>query len=298
MDRFCTLAAMRHIRKIAIFLFLIFSSAGVGKLWYTLKDGFSIRRIGAALPVREREPPFSKELLDGPFRYLGRGRQCYAFESLDQRYVLKVPRFDLYELPCIWKWTFPFFKEKRESIARDRQKRKAFVLESFRIASEDLKEETALLYLHIGDTGDSLGRTTLIDKLGRRYEIDLNRIVFALQEKKTLMMPQFLKAIQVQDRETIERIFDSFLAILERRAHLGIFNKDPSFRKNFAWDDGKGVQIDIGSFYRKKGLEKEDAFFLSMKESAGPIREWLGSLDPALLSRFDERLKEICENPS
>lgn len=280
-------------RKIAVLCLLILSSAGVGRLWHSLKDGFSIRRIGAALPIYEEAKPFSGEWLHGPFRYLGRGRQCYAFESPDGRFVLKIPRFDRYELPFIWKTPFPLLEKKREAIGRERQKRRAFVLESFQIAAALLKEETALLYLHIGDTGTCLGHTTLVDKLGRSYEVDLNRIVFALQEKKALMMPQFLGAVRAGDSEKVGRIFDAFLAILKKRAELGIFNKDPSFMKNFAWDGERGVQIDIGSFYRKTSLD-EEPFQASMKESVGPIREWLNSLDPALLSRFDERMEKTC----
>ncbi len=107
-------------------------------------------------------------------------------------------------------------------------------------------------------------------------------------------MPQFLTALQNGDEKTMDRIFDSFLAILKRRAELGIFNKDPSFMRNFAWEEGRGVQIDIGSFYRKDELDEEDAFSFSMKESCGPIREWLGNLDPALLRRFDHRLEVVC----
>ncbi len=276
--------------RLTVLCLIIFSSAAVGKFWYFLKDGFSIRRIGYALPVSEKSNPFSAEWLKGPFHYLGRGRQCYAFESPDRRFVLKIPRFDRYEIPFIWKVPFSFLEEKRESIEKERLKRKAFVLDSFQIAAEALQEETALLYLHVGDTGTFLGHTTLIDKLGRTYEVDLNRIVFALQEKKALMMPQFLAAVKAGDSERVDRIFDAFLAILKKRAELGIFNKDPSFMKNFAWDGERGVQIDIGSFYRKADLDGNEP----MKESTGPIREWLGSLDPALLNRFDQRLEEIC----
>lgn len=289
---------MSIFRKLGIFLLLVLFAGGIGKLWHSSKDGFSIYRISYALPPAQGQDPVPpEELFRGPFSYLGRGRQCYAFESPDGRLVLKIPRFDRYELPFFWKMPFAFFERFRNSIREERQRRLAFTLESFKIASEELKEETAILYLHIHDTPAILGRTTLIDKLGRRFEIDLNRTAFVLQEKKRLMMPQFLDAVRAGDDLKVGLIIDSFLAILKKRARLGIFNKDPSFMRNFAWDDGKGVQIDIGSFYRRRGLSPEEAYLASMKESCIPIREWLGSLDAGLLARFDKRLEEECASP-
>lgn len=285
------------MRKIAILLLLFSLSSGVGKLWHSLKDGFSICRIGSALPSMgssKNEGAFSEEWLSGPFYYLGRGRQCYAFESADRRYVLKIPRFDRYELPFIWKVPFSFLAEKRKSIAGERKNRKAFLLSSFSIAARDLKEETAVLHLHLYDTGALLGRTALIDRLGRRYEVDLNRIVFVLQKKKPLMMPQFLAAIAKKDSERTLQILDALLAILKKRARLGIFNKDPSFMKNYAWEEGRGVLIDIGSLYRKEGLAGEKAYWASLRQNSDPIREWLGSLDAALLCHFDKGMEEAC----
>ncbi len=282
------------MRKFAILSLLLLLVGGVGKFWHFLKDGFNIRRIGYALPAIGVEEGFSEEGLSGPFYYLGRGRQCYAFESPDRKYVLKIPRFDCYELPFIWKAPFPFLAEMRKSLEGVKRNRKVFLLKSFTIAAADLKEDTALLYLHLHDTGSLLGCTALIDRLGRRYEIDLNRIAFVLQEKMPLMAPQFLEAVKRNDDETTTLILDAFLGMLKNRARLGIFNKDPTFIKNIGWKKGRIAQIDIGSFYRKEDLSEDTAYRACLKNNSDPIREWLRGLNPDLPSRFDKEMEKAC----
>lgn len=287
-------------RAIAL-VFLVLSVSGIGQLWHFLKDGFSINRIFFSLEkpsesktfCEEPSPHWVEPLLERSYRYLGRGRQCYAFESLDGRVVLKLPRFDRYALPVRWRAVpFSLFERSRRLIWEDRQERLAFTLQSFRIAARELKEQTGVLYLHLQKTEGLPKRLVLLDRLNRRFSIDPNQTVFILQEKKELMMPAFISALHAQDRAKAERILQSFLQIIEERAKLGIFNKDPSFLKNFGWGDERGVQIDIGSFYRKTGLNPLDAYRRSLFESTGPLREWLAAKDQDLLEQFNQRLEE------
>lgn len=274
------------------------AAAGVGKLWHVCKDGFSINRISCVL-FSEAPPALQQAPVDelkGPFRYLGRGRQCYAFESFDERFVLKIPRFDRYDLPFRWKMPFSWLDSGRAEIWKDRQNRLVFTIESFRIAERELKEDTALIYLHIHETKDLPSRVVLFDRMGRSFPIDLNRITFVLQEKKPLMIPQLLGFIAKNDRVAAEKIIDSFLSLVKRRAKLAIFNKDPSFMKNFAWENQTAVQIDIGSFFRKENPPCKETTLQSMKEGCGPFREWLGGFDRDLLCYFDKRLEEECDS--
>ncbi len=288
---------MKFIRKIVVFSLLMLTVGAIGKLWHFSKDGFNLNRIRFALPPVTADactPP--RDLLNGPYRYLGRGRQCYAFESSDGLTVLKIPRFDRYDLPFRWKWPFAFLEKWRAPILEDRQKRLIFTMESFRIAQQELKKDTALLYSHFHETEDLPRSVPIYDRLGRRFEINLNQTAFVLQEKKPLMMPQFLEALEEQDRDKAMQILDSFLTIIERRARLGIFNKDPSFLKNFSWEEGRGVQIDIGSFYRKTDcIDEKQIYQRSLLDSCGPIREWLAQLDSELLKRFEKRFSELME---
>lgn len=281
----------RLLKKLSALIALMIFTATIGKLWHVARGGFRINRITYELPrllyTSEHEEQTVIPYLQGTFRYLGRGRQCYAFESEDKAFVLKIPRFDRYFLPIRWKVPLSFLETKRAALFEEKQKRLAFTLKSFEIASKELAPQTAILYSHFFKTQSLPSLLIIQDRLGRSYRINPNKTPFILQEKKELMIPQFLRAVEAKDEETIDRILGAFLDLIEVRATLGIFNKDPSFIKNFGWDGEKAIQIDVGSFYRRELDSADRARFLSMIESCYPMRNWLIRLDPALLKRFD-----------
>src|SRR5690554_3870630 len=98
------------MKKLTVILVLLLISAGVGKGLYSVKDGFSSRRI-QSLPylADENWDEETQEALKQTFHYIGRGRQCFAFASSDGKYVLKLPRTDIYKIP-LWARFLPVYK--------------------------------------------------------------------------------------------------------------------------------------------------------------------------------------------
>ena len=79
------------MRKLAVFFAVILLCCTVGKVWHVAKDGFSLNRISIwKNGIVSHLDPKTQLALDQPFYYLGRGHQCYAFGSLDNRYVIKI----------------------------------------------------------------------------------------------------------------------------------------------------------------------------------------------------------------
>ena len=284
-------------QKLCVFVILIMCVAFVGRLWYLSKDGFNVNRLHYPLPAvvnpENENSDHLSHLFNESYRYIGRGRQCYVFASSDDRYVLKLPRFDRYELSFFWRATPSFFMDSyRKSLFDGRQARLIFTLESFRIAATDLRDETAVIYHHFHQTQSLPRRFVIYDRLNRPLEIDLNRMAFILQEKKAIMMPLCIKAFREKNRVVAEKMLLSFLDIIDTRAKKGVFNRDPSFLKNFGWDGEKSIQIDIGSFWRRSDLSKEQAHVLSLMEGTAPFRQWLSKTDPEMFNWFERRYEE------
>lgn len=287
------------MRRLICLCLLIGSSALVGKAWHYWKDGFQIARTLCKMEFEGETAvdPSIHEALQQTYSYLGRGHQCYAFGSGDGKYVVKLPRFDRYRLSFFLRaFPFSFLKEHKEKVREDLERRKDFLLESFRIAWEDLSEETALIYLHLVETEGLKGPLVIKDSLGRRYKLDPNQTAFLLQEKKPIMMSCFEKFLEEGDRKKAEEILDVFLDLVSIRAQKGIYNKDPSFRKNFGWGDGKGAQIDIGSFYRKPDLPLQEACEKSFLETETHVRNWLVELDKDMVQVFDQKAQAVKES--
>ena len=289
------LIRVKNLRICTALFILIALVIGLGQLWYVSRDGFNVNRILYQLPLGTStngvDPEIRALLQNQTYQYLGRGRQCFVFESSDHQYVLKIPRFDRYDLPFFWK-VMPAFNSRKRLIWEGRQERLIFTLKSFHIAGTDLQEQTAVTYLHFHQTTDLPNPCIVFDRLHRAIPINLNQTAFVLQEKKDLLMPLCLKAMQKNDRQLAEKMLSSFLDVVAKRAEKNIFNRDPSFLKNYGWDGERCVQIDIGSFWHKSELPPQEAYHTSLREGTGRLREWLALNDRNMLEWFEQRLEE------
>ena len=281
------------MRKIFSICFLLLFCLGVGKAWHYAKDGFSIQRV-RPWNAAERYPLSleAKKILNQSFKYIARGHQCYAFASEDGKYVLKLPRTDKYQTP-FWAKAFPqFFKQIEKGI----KWRENFVFKSFQIAYEELHKETALIAFRTGSDKTIQGHFQVIDRLGRKYTLPIGKTAFLLQKKMPILMRVFEDALAKGDRTLAARILDSFIQIIYDRASKGIFNKDPSFKKNFGFDGEKAYQIDVGSFYRQDGMGGLLAIHKAVKDTIDPVRKWLKTKDPELVDYLNVKIDLLVRN--
>ncbi len=159
-------------------------------------DKFSIKHIAGVLPDTPPYPSqdpsfFLSSQFSEDFTYLGKGMQCFVFESKDHSLVIKFFRFERYQLP---KWLdslpYPPFLKKihGERVALKKIKLQNLT-KSCLLASQDLKEETGLLYLHLHPTSEIKRKINIIDRLGRSHQVDLDQTVFLVQKKADSFFP-------------------------------------------------------------------------------------------------------------
>ena len=278
-------------KKTAALFFLLCFLGGVGKGWHWAKDGFNIQRVRSAFPPLKKEtiPGNIAAALDQSYSYLAQGRQYYAFESSDGKYVLKLPRLDRYEVPFwLQACPFPFLSNYRDQVRAVRHSRLENLMESARIAWEELSGQTAVLYVHFNETEGLARDTQIADRIGRSFRIELNRTPFVLQEKKNLMAPAFADSLKEGNEELSKAILESFLKIIAFRSEKGIFNKEYSYFKNYGFDGNEAVEIDVGTFYRKKQISKT-----SLQETVEHISPWLEKIDPDLQKWFLSKANEL-----
>jgi hypothetical protein len=267
----------------------------VGKGWHVSKDGFNVNRLRfLELPLKGEDlfNPELKGALSQNYVYLGRGHQCYALASEDGKYVLKLPRADLYRLPfwlraCSFSFLDPLKKDCRE----DKKRRFEFLFSSFSLAAKNLREETGVLYSHLEPTDHLQIQLSFKDPFHRTYLLNLDQTIFILQKKQSLMIPLFKNCLKEGKREKAKEILDSFLDLVAYRARQGISNKDGSFLRNFGYDGEKVVQIDIGSFYFP--TKEPFSFSVSFQQTTEHVVEWLKTIDQDMQSWFEMRVAEI-----
>ena len=275
------------LKKTVILLCLIAFCCGVGKLLYLERKGFTIRRIAAPVQTSLHIWDSSADsIIEQPFYYLGRGRQCFAFSSLDGKYVLKLPRTDIYQNP-FWMRALPLSQTLKENSQSMRTSRQKFVLNSMKIAYEELQTDTGVLAIHFGETKDQGKKLQIVDAVGYSYQLPAHKTSFVLQTKHPILMRTFLDAIQAGNVEKGKQILDALITVVVERGKKGIWNKDASFLRNYGFDGEKGYQIDIGSFYHRPNGDA------SIRDTMHHVRTWLETaIDPALLAYFDQMLEE------
>ncbi len=276
-------------RKLFSLLLLILFSVAAGEVLYYVKDGFSARRIHSL--NRETDANWSQEtqqILEQPYRYIGRGRQCFAFASDDGKYVLKLPRTDIYTLP-FWARALPV-PAYRSKLDLDHRSRETFILDSFLISANDLKDQTGILAIHLGKSRPKGKKLVLIDASGCTHHLSLEKTAFILQYKQPILMKSFSAALEKGDRKEAEKILDALLSVIVKRAQKGILNRDRSFLRNYGYDGKQAYQIDVGSFFRKPELSRSEIYEKSIRDSVDPIDEWVAKNAPEMEKYLKERL--------
>lgn len=270
--------SMKKIFKALLFAACFFA---VERFCHKETRGFSLPNIYGeefeGLPTSGELP----ELI-GPFTFLDSGLESYVFLSADKKVVLKFfKHHHLREADRLAK-IFPFCKkmstQKRENFKRS--------LSSYQIAYNELKEETALLYLHLAKTEKRLPTVTLIDRLGIEHKVALDQVQFLAQRRADLLL-------QTLDSPQAKESISSLLSLISTRSSRGIADRDPMLERNFGFIDSKAVVIDLGSFSKDPFLKKKNRRNTTLFYETLPLRCLLAKEKPDLLPHFEKEFERI-----
>ncbi len=285
-------------RTLLFILLLLIGIWGYRKL----NDNFSIDNITLKIwPKVEKAPKNNPEylkILDQPFRYLGKGRQSFVFESADNQYVLKFIKCQRVNVTDFYK-TMPlprFLDKKRKANLYERQDRVQRLFNSMSLAYDPLSKLTGTLYLHI--TQEPIEPVELIDKLGFSHHADLTNVPFAIQIKAKKIMPVLKELYKKGDKLGLEKRLDQIIHLFTERAKLGISNRDSSLLEhdNIGFTNDSAIYVDIGTFKRSKKASTPKALKWDFKRLK-PLQKWLKSKDKALAESFSQKIQNAIENP-
>ena len=280
---------------------LICACYGVTLFCLKQTDGFSILRITAELPTSTdwKDTPLAEEqrreveqALKQTYRYLGSGGQCFAFVSEDERYVLKLFLTPFHLLSAHSLQTLPIFPAKKRQAKTERalaKLRRDFT--SYQIASEELRQETGVLYVHLDKSASFFTeRLRLIDKLGIAHEIDLASHFFALQRKATLLYTHLEKLIEDGHLQEAKEAMRALIALCVARDRKGIADRDLKIKRNCGFIENRPLFIDIGRFERDATRTCEAVYLPDAKQLAETLSDWIQTHYPQHAPYFHEIL--------
>lgn len=265
-----------------------------------LNGNFSVAniRLNTWIEVQAPDCPMTAEvdaILDQPFRYLGRGRQFFAFESEDGKYILKFIKCQRINVTDFYKKVpLPtFLDKKRQRNLQQKEERLRRLFASMSLAYMPLKEQTGILYLHMQPRKMKEKKVLLIDRVGLHHTLDISTVPFILQKKAMKVMP-VLKKLYAENRmpELTDRLHQ-LVELFTERAEMGILNLDNAvFRhNNIGFIEERAIYIDVGSFVQGTKVQAMKKLNKDLKKLK-PIYWWLKKRDKELAASF---LKEIYE---
>jgi hypothetical protein len=257
------------------FSLFILCFLGVAKFCKKQTDGFALARTSFELPFNAawetRDAPVD---LKQKFRYLGKGAQSYVFASEDGKYVLKLFRTR-------------YFRPHRQKVKLSKE------FNSYKIAHDELHEETGLVFLHLNKTHHLQQKITLVDKVGIAHTLDADQTKFLVQKRAKLLYPGLQELAEMGKIEEAKSALSSLVDLLVSRCQKGIFDKDPDLNTNFGLIGSRPIQIDIGRFKKDPSQVDVKVYKNEIIRITDNLHQWLMARYPDLDEHLRRKLNEI-----
>jgi hypothetical protein len=283
---------MRIIRKLLFASFLVLVIWGGITSYNKLTDGFSIYQMSSSLPPcpqfhvelsREKKLEL-QQLLEQKFYYLGKGCQCYVFESEDKTSVIKFFKHKHLRLYSGLE-SLPLPAGLRQLCGKKISRRKERVhrlLSSCKLAYEKLSDESGLLYVHMDRVAALEKKITLVDKLGCKHSVDIDAFEYIIQKKGLPLHDVFARC----DPSKIPTIAQQLASLVIQRCEKGVCDRDPAFAQNISFCNDKPIFIDIGQFYEDESIRQKEAQTKELENRFADLRWWMDENYPQYTAFF------------
>ncbi len=285
------------LKKLIIALIAISSFILLDRMCHQKPKEFpmAVYAIGPYLFEGDVSAPSLKEfekinqILSQPFTYLDKGSQAYVFVSEDQKYVLKFLKQHLF-LSNSWLCYIPFEFNSYYKKYRARKQKRIAAYDACRIAYTELKEDTALVYLHLNPTTELKRKVTLINRRGKEKLVEIDKACFMIQKRADLIYPRIAQVMEDGNLAGAEAIVTSVFDLCERMGKRGVFDHDAKVLNNFGLIDDRAVQIDVGNMKLDRNRPSTRVYKQEIREIVGPFGAWIESAYPQLAPHFYNQL--------
>lgn len=235
--------------------------------------------------ISEKDPNFEtvKKILNQPFYYLGSGNQSFAFESEDHQYVIKIMKLhSLYGLNLTeWLPSFPFFQKIKDEIRHTRAKKIERFMKGFEVANKYDPLHCGLLYVHLSSTTQLQTQIHLKDKRSKSHYINLDSIIFAIQEKGIPTGEVLSDLLEKGDVEGAKSKLKSLFNMFADEFQKGIYDADHNVIHNTGFHGNKPFRIDFGKVKLESSLKDPKTRFQELNKIASErIDKWLAKHYP------------------
>lgn len=284
-------------------------------LYFIISVNFSLGNIHYEQPNRnewetpslsDEEQSLLNKALNQSYKYIGKGNQSYAFISEDKKFILKFFRFNHLKPSIFLNWLPPLkpVLNYREYKEKSKQKRLERIFRSYKLAYDQDKDSSALVYIHLNKTENQFNtKLNAIDAMGFSYTIDLDKTVFIVQEKGKTTREVFSELLKRQDVHAVKKLIRNMLYLYVSEYKKGIYDRDHNLMSNTGFIGERPFRLDVGKIQKREDIKNPDVYKKDLQKITDKrISKWMHSYFPQYYSEIkqelDHILKEIFENNS
>jgi hypothetical protein len=296
---------LNFLPKAAIFL-LVFTITA--KFCIKKTDGFTVAGVCSNRPynsawetrsLSNEENAEIAHVLKQKYTYFGCGGQSFIFFSEDGKYALKLFKQCKFTLPLWLKyvripWVLDRYREKKIWTRQDKLMRD---FTSYKIAFEELQEETGIIYVHLNKTNYLQSTLTIVDKLGINHHLDLDSLDFVVQRHADLVFPRITMLMTAGKIDEAKQAIASVLNLIVTRCKKGFHDRDPNIATNCGFIKDHAIKIDVGRFVRIDQMKQPEVYRKEVVRISHPFQEWIGTNHPTLSPFFQEEIDRILTTP-
>ncbi len=266
-----------------LFALLLF---GAIRLYYRLTDDFRLANMTYSLPFKapwsapsldREEKKFLTQIFDQPFYYIGKGAQCYAFASQDQKYVLKFFKFK--HLKPNWLVDYlpplPPFKEYKERCIERKERKLIGVFNGYDLAYNKNKEGSRLIYLHLVPTDDLHLKATVVDKIGLKHEIPLDDVVFLVQKKGETLRTRLRNLLDKGKKEEAKLAMAAIVSMYIGEYQKGLYDHDHGVLHNTGFVEDAPFHLDVGKLNRDERMKEVEHYKRDLEHVIWKMDVWM-----------------------
>lgn len=294
----------KHLKKLAFGILICIATYGIGRLYFELTDGFSVRHISSDFAYDKRwethalsQTQFEEiqNILSQKFTYLGKGCQSYVFLSDDGTYVIKFFKYQRLR-PRDFEFWFSFIpavkKNLDQKIEKKRLKREGF-FSSWVVAFDHLSEQTGLVYVHLNKSSNLEKKVTIIDKIGMSHELNMDDMEFLIQKKATMLCSTIDSLMADGKIEETKNLLTRLIQMIVLEYKEGIADHDFAIMQNSGVYEGRPVHIDVGQFEKQEVFKTTGYYYQELFNKTWKFRIWLRKAHPELLTHLESELHKV-----
>ena len=170
------------------------------------------------------------------------------------------------------------------------------VYQGYKWAYDYDREGSGLVFLHFNPTFGRFGAATLIDKMGRKHTVDLDQVVFIVQEKGELFDKLMHEALSQGDVALAKMRIFVMLDMYLSRYQKGLYDRDYGVVHNAAFIGFRPIHIDMGKITYDERMKAKRYYKADLELVVARLNKWLKKEYPKYSEVLSQAIKERMES--